>query len=251
MSWLFSQALVEEYSEDISSAGEPSVQSSGNPTQLAYLPPDRMTAFSRLSRFGMTFKPLTGSLGQNVLTSFLEDFPARTSQQQEVETASKERDPECGHTWLELLARFDPATFMWKTPQCSLLEDYTEFSETCPKWGLMQDGVLYQQQSAAPPHRRDRIWILANSRGIRLQGREVQHGSLQKPEVRKDQPDYRHRVWGEAVSLVSVDDWKSFAGKFFRVDDGLASRVDRLKSIGNGQVPAVAATAWRLLNDPA
>jgi len=151
MSWLFSQALVEEYLEVTSSDGEPSVQSSGNPTQLAYLPPDRMTAFSRLSRFGMTFKPLTGSLGQNVLTSFLEDFPARTSQQQEVETAWKEKDPECGHTWLELLARFDPATFMWKTPQCSLLEDYTEFSETCPKWGLMQDGVLYQQQSVAPP----------------------------------------------------------------------------------------------------
>jgi len=151
MSWLFSQALVEEYSQDTSSDGEPSVQSSGNPTQLAYLPPDRMTAFSRLSRFGMTFKLLTESLGQDVLTSFLEVFPVRTSQQQEVETAWKEKDPECGHTWLELLARFDPTTFMWKTPQCSLLEDYTEFSETCPKWGLMQDGVLYQQQSAVPP----------------------------------------------------------------------------------------------------
>jgi hypothetical protein len=27
----------------------------------------------------------------------------------------------------------------------------------------------------------------------------------------------------------------------------LASRVDRLKAIGNGQVPSVAATAWRIL----
>jgi len=107
-------------------------------------------------------------------------------------------------------------------------------------------GVVSAAECGAP-HRRDRIWILANSRGIRLQGREVQHGSLQKPEVRQDQPDHRHRVWGEVVSLVSVDDWKSFAGKFFRVDDGLASRVDRLKAIGNGQVPAVAATAFRLL----
>ena len=34
-----------------------------------------------------------------------------------------------------------------------------------------------------------------------------------------------------------------------RVVDGLASRVDRLKAIGNGQVPLCAATAWRLLND--
>jgi len=33
------------------------------------------------------------------------------------------------------------------------------------------------------------------------------------------------------------------------VADGLASRVDRLKAIGNGQVPLCAATAWRILND--
>jgi hypothetical protein len=31
----------------------------------------------------------------------------------------------------------------------------------------------------------------------------------------------------------------------------VAARVDRLKAIGNGQVPLCAATAWRLLNDPA
>jgi hypothetical protein len=29
----------------------------------------------------------------------------------------------------------------------------------------------------------------------------------------------------------------------------LASGVDRLKAIGNGQVPLCAATAWRILND--
>jgi hypothetical protein len=29
----------------------------------------------------------------------------------------------------------------------------------------------------------------------------------------------------------------------------VASRVDRLKAIGNGQVPAVAATAFRLLTE--
>jgi hypothetical protein len=29
----------------------------------------------------------------------------------------------------------------------------------------------------------------------------------------------------------------------------VASRVDRLKCIGNGQVPAVAAIAWRLLTE--
>jgi DNA (cytosine-5)-methyltransferase 1 len=34
-----------------------------------------------------------------------------------------------------------------------------------------------------------------------------------------------------------------------RVADGVASRVDRLKAIGNGQVPQVAALAWRILSE--
>jgi DNA (cytosine-5)-methyltransferase 1 len=34
-----------------------------------------------------------------------------------------------------------------------------------------------------------------------------------------------------------------------RVADGVAARVDRLKAIGNGQVPLCAATAWQLLSD--
>jgi DNA (cytosine-5)-methyltransferase 1 len=32
-----------------------------------------------------------------------------------------------------------------------------------------------------------------------------------------------------------------------RVADGVAARVDRLKAIGNGQVPLCVATAWKLL----
>ncbi|MBP8150013.1 MAG: DNA cytosine methyltransferase [Limnohabitans sp.] len=35
-----------------------------------------------------------------------------------------------------------------------------------------------------------------------------------------------------------------------RVVDGMVHRVDRLKALGNGQVPRVAATAWRILGGP-
>jgi DNA (cytosine-5)-methyltransferase 1 len=34
-----------------------------------------------------------------------------------------------------------------------------------------------------------------------------------------------------------------------RVADGVVARVDRLKAIGNGQVPLCAATAWRILSE--
>ena len=93
MSWLISQAMmdaygnlpslqerVEEYLGDISLDGERSVPLSGNNTQQAYCAPDKMTKFSRLSRFGMTYKPLTESLGEELLTLYLADFHAKTSQ---------------------------------------------------------------------------------------------------------------------------------------------------------------------------
>ena len=85
MSWLFSRVLVEEYLGESSSDGEQSAPSSGNPTPQAYLHPDRMTAFSRPSRFGMTFAPLTESRGAELLTWFLEGFRAKTLAQQEKE----------------------------------------------------------------------------------------------------------------------------------------------------------------------
>jgi DNA (cytosine-5)-methyltransferase 1 len=34
----------------------------------------------------------------------------------------------------------------------------------------------------------------------------------------------------------------------FRLDNGMAKELDELKSIGNGQVPQVAATAFRILS---
>jgi hypothetical protein len=80
MSWLYSQALVEEYLGASCLDGERSALSSGNHTQQAYCAPDKMTDFSRPSRFGMTFKPLMESLGEELLTSYLAGFHAKISQ---------------------------------------------------------------------------------------------------------------------------------------------------------------------------
>jgi len=153
MSWLISQALmnllcsqeqVEESLVDISLDGEQSVQLNGNPTQQAYCVPDKMTEFSRLSRFGMTFKPLTESRGEELLTLYLEGFPAKTYPQQEVEMDLKENEVECGEKWRGSFTKYDPTTFLWKTHQCSLLGDLEPFLETWPQWGLMQDGECWE-----------------------------------------------------------------------------------------------------------
>jgi hypothetical protein len=144
MSWLFSRALVEAFSEATSSGGEPSAPSSGNPTQLAFLPPDRMTAFSRPSRSGMTFRPLTDGLGAAVLMWCQAASRARTSAWPAREQASTASDPACGDTWRGSLARFDPATSSWKTAQPSLLEDLGESSVIWPRSGMTADGQCWE-----------------------------------------------------------------------------------------------------------
>ena len=79
MSWLFSLALVEEYLGENCSDGEPSAPLSGNLIPQAYCAPDKMTGFSRLSRYGMMYKPLTEDRGKELLTLYRAGFPAKTS----------------------------------------------------------------------------------------------------------------------------------------------------------------------------
>jgi hypothetical protein len=147
MSWLFSQVLVEEYLVDTSLVGEQSVPLNGNPIQQAYCAPDKMTVFSRLSRFGMTYKPLMENRGQDLLTLYLEDFHVKTLAQQEKAQELTEKDQECGEKWHASFTKYDPNTLSWKTHQCSLLGDLDEFLETWPQWGLMRDGECWEQRT--------------------------------------------------------------------------------------------------------
>jgi hypothetical protein len=141
MSWLYSRALVAAFSEANSSAGKPSALSSASPTPQAYLLLDRVTAFSRLSRFGMTFALLTDDHGAELLTWFLEAFPVRTSAQPERAQELTEPEAVSGKKWHESFARWDRDSRSWKTPQCSLLEGWDKFSEIWPRWGMMQNGA--------------------------------------------------------------------------------------------------------------
>ena len=151
MSWLFSQALVEEYSAANSLGGEPFAPLNGSNTQQAYCAPDKTTGFSRLSRFGMTYKPLTESRGEELLMLYLEVFHAKTSAQQEKAQESMVNEAECGAKWHASFAKYDPDLCLWKTAQCSLAGDSEEFLETWPRWGSMRNGECWAQIPLAFP----------------------------------------------------------------------------------------------------
>jgi len=57
------------------------------------------------------------------------------------------------------------------------------------------------------------------------------------------------RIFKKYANINSAS-WWATEPNVGRVANGVAARVDRLKAIGNGQVPLCAATAWRLLNAP-
>ena len=147
MSWLFSQALVEEYLGANFLDGEQSAPLNGKPTQQAYCAPGKMTDFSRLSRFGMTYKPLTDIPGEELSMSSVVAFHVRTLVPQEKAQELMENDQECGEKWRGSFVKYDPDLSLWKTHQCSLLGDLDEFLETWPQWGLMRDGECWEQQT--------------------------------------------------------------------------------------------------------
>ena len=151
MSWHYSRALVEAYSAANSSDGLPSVPLSGSLMPLLYCAPGRMKAFSRLSRFGMTFAPLTADLGADVLTWYLAGFRVKTSAQPEKAQESTENAADCGEKWPVSFARFDPASALWKTAQCSFQEDSEQFSVTWPRWGMTVNGECLELQRLVLP----------------------------------------------------------------------------------------------------
>jgi hypothetical protein len=172
MSWLFSQALVEEFSAASCLDGKPSALLSGNPIQQAYCAPDKMTDFSRLSRFGMTFKPLTADRGEALLMSYLAGFHAKTSPQQEKEQESPAAGQDSGLKWQGLLAKYNHATRSWKTAQSSLLADLEQSLEIWPRWGSMRNGVSYQQQTLVrrTSEKESGLWPTPDTRGFVNEG---------------------------------------------------------------------------------
>lgn len=140
MSWLFSRALVAEYSADTSLAGELSAPLSVMPTPHKFSRHDKMIDHSQLSRFGLTCAVLTDAHGEELLTSYLAAFRARTSAARGGEMELMELAPGCGATWPASFVKFDPNTSSWRTRQLSLLGGSEEYSETWPKWGSMHSG---------------------------------------------------------------------------------------------------------------
>jgi hypothetical protein len=120
------------------------------PTPDQFWWPDKTTEHSRLSRFGMTFAPLTADRGAAVLMWWLEASRAKTSALQEEAMDLTANAPACGPNMSASFARYDHDALKWRTPQLSLAADLDEFSETWPRWGSMRNGECSERAMLAP-----------------------------------------------------------------------------------------------------
>ena len=159
MTWILSKAFVNSLSspereEDSSQAGNsdggPSAPSRSTPTARGFFVSDKTIRPSNLSRFGTTFGALTESRGGELLTSFLEGFPVRTSPPLEREPESREKDPASGRKWRALSVRYDPVTHGLRIVPCLFPGDSLPFSATLPRWGTMRDGELWERATPEP-----------------------------------------------------------------------------------------------------
>ena len=151
MSWHYLQGQEAASWEESSLDGAPSALLRLMPTPEACCLPASATECLNRSQCGTTYAPLTETAGWVACRLFLAASPAKTSAVPDAAQGLTESAPASGWKWPGSLARYDPNSRSWKTRQCSLLGDSTEFSETWPRWGSMRDGECSELMTWVPP----------------------------------------------------------------------------------------------------
>jgi len=145
MSWHFSQALVEVYSEELSTDGEQFALLKSSDMPETYCWHDRTTECLNLFQYGMTSDPSTVDHGAELLMWYREDFLARTSAQREQCADARGwmvNGPVYGGRCCELLARHNLLLFSAKTRLLSAQVDLTKLSKGLPPSGMCAGGSL-------------------------------------------------------------------------------------------------------------
>ena len=139
------------------------------------------------------------------------------------------------------------------------------------KMGYDAQWARFSASNFGAPHQRDRIWIVANTKSIRFNSNGLPFRKEKEKSVFSINSENMAnttsiRLSGSGQSWFSSDPaenpkWQAdrtfyervghiwgIESRLGRVANGVAYRVDRLKAIGNGQVPVVAKCAFNSLS---
>jgi DNA (cytosine-5)-methyltransferase 1 len=143
-----------------------------------------------------------------------------------------------------------------------VLGDLAAMGYDC-QWGVISAA------DAGAPHLRERIWIMADANSVRESQQErsqryqrgwTGNGSEAARSYASSQHAQGKLAWdigqeewpvtrnGSFGSLRPDGGWWAAEPRMGRMAHGVAARSNRLKALGNGQVPQCAALAWRILS---
>lgn len=171
--------------------------------------------------------------------------------------------------WFEYLRIIDEVRprFVWgeNSPELKA-QGLAEIVRALAERGYVCRWATFGADDFGLPHARKRLWFFASNadkqgleryarHGAGTQGREDQNGQASDVAVfmcpfcgyRMETDDRYGCPNCEGEGLDGDDCGPGILPGITGMADGVANRVDRLRAIGNGQVPRVAAAAWRIL----
>ena len=114
------------------------------------------------------------------------------------------------------------------------------------KMGFDAEWGVLSAADVGANHKRDRIWVLAKISNSKCQ--RWTKGNNAKLETNKAVRSSSPISIKPSIEGFNRDSWKT-EPDICRMVNGVADAMDRLKAIGNGQVPLCAATAFKLLKE--
>lgn len=284
MSWYFSKAAASALLQAGCSVTESCAES--NQTSIADLCSwlAKTMEASPPSQSGMTLEHSKGMRGVAKLTSLVRDSHVSPFRMQGLEKA-KTTTATFGPIQGELLAKFDLDTSFWKTfhPLLSISEEYSP--QTWPNSAMIVGTELYRLQMSADLIKESvgGLWLepdtVDSPNGKRWPtptasdwkgGTKAKRKDTGKPrlcrldhclepyEGGKLSPDYVEWLMGVPIGWTSLEPLKETKlipwsedpgrGKVKRTGANHPHRKERLKALGNGQVPLQAFSAWKLFS---
>jgi hypothetical protein len=242
---------------------------------------DSETGCLTTSQSGMTSAPSTASLGGVQLTFSLGGSPAKTYPQRVKVQDLPEPVQDFGKSTHESLTKCGLSLSSPKTVRSYEPVDSAPFSKTLTNWGMTHDGGCWglgtsvritdgtecgyldtptamaksgqwPTPKASDGEKGTRTTegavksVTEGPEGLRGMCKGLAHPDSERLEGRHG--ENTSRTWVEERPITGRSKPWEFEPNVGRVANGVASRVDRLKAIGNGQVPSVAATAFRILS---
>lgn len=145
MSWHYLQGQEAAFWEGSCLDGAPSALLSMIHTQEPSCSQGKPTDALTDSQSGTMCGPSTENNGGAASMSSAVDSRAKTLASQTAELRdSKENGLDCGMKCGESFTMYDPDLRLWKTAQLSLFGGSEPFSETWPRWGMMQGGACFR-----------------------------------------------------------------------------------------------------------